>query len=535
MSTRKYTYELVAKDSLSGTLTKIKGISQGTYDKLANGQTRFNEKVKRGSQRVSNLKSKLTSTIGAYVSLGIGIMVARDSLKKWDTQMQAEAQVMQGIKTTNMAAGRSFEQLTKAASDLQKKTIFGDEAILQGVTAQMLTFTHVTGNAFDRAQQAALDVTNRLYGAKASTESLRGTSIMLGKALNDPVANMGALSRAGIHFDDETTNLIKSLWSSGQEAEAQAILLSELEKQYGGSAEAAAKAGMGAWQQFMNRMGDVQEAFGPLLNKLLTGFINLFDWIDRNSRMIGLFATAILGAATAYGIFFLVVNRITIITKIWTAVQWALNVAMNANPLGLIITLIGALIMAVIYAWYKFEGFRGVIFGLWESFKAVFTGIKDLVKSVMGGVGELILGALTFDIDRIKSGLSKLGEGFSNYGKGIVDAYKKGAEAGEAFQPKVPAFLKGVMGEDGAAGAAGAGAGTNPDLVNSETTEVVNDGVTNITQGGKKQTNVSVIIEKMIETFNVKPGEGQSWEDIEDKVIETLMRVINSANKMQTA
>ena len=41
MSTRKYTYELVAKDSLSGTLTKIKGISQGTYDKLANGQTRL--------------------------------------------------------------------------------------------------------------------------------------------------------------------------------------------------------------------------------------------------------------------------------------------------------------------------------------------------------------------------------------------------------------------------------------------------------------------------------------------------------------
>jgi DNA-binding protein YbaB len=88
---------------------------------------------------------------------------------------------------------------------------------------------------------------------------------MLGKALNDPVANLSAMSRAGIQFSEDQKEVIKSLAESGDMAQAQSIILEELEKQYGGSAEAAAKAGTGGLKQLANAFGDLQEEFGKVI------------------------------------------------------------------------------------------------------------------------------------------------------------------------------------------------------------------------------------------------------------------------------
>ena len=68
----------------------------------------------------------------------------------------------------------------------------------------------------------------------------------MGKALNDPVANLSALSRSGIQFSDEQKAVIKSMAETGRLAEAQTLILDELNRQYGGSAEAAAKADGGS-------------------------------------------------------------------------------------------------------------------------------------------------------------------------------------------------------------------------------------------------------------------------------------------------
>jgi hypothetical protein len=162
------------------------------------------------------------------------------------------------------------------ASSLQGKTLFGDEDILKNATAQLLTFTNISGEQFARTQAAALDLATRLDG------DLKGASIQLGKALNDPVANLSALSRSGIQFSEEQKAVIKSLAESGQLAEAQTLILDELNKQYGGSAEAAAKAD-GGITQLANAFGDLQEQFGAVLVDVLRPVV---DWA---SDMIGRF------------------------------------------------------------------------------------------------------------------------------------------------------------------------------------------------------------------------------------------------------
>ena len=188
------------------------------------------------------------------------------SVKAFDTQQKAIAQVEAGLISTGQAAGFTSKELQKMASDLQAKTLFGDEVILKDATAQLLTFTNISGEQFARTQKAALNLATRLDG------DLKSASIQLGKALNNPVTNLSALKRSGIEFSDAQIKTIKSLAETNRLAEAQTIILDELEKQYGGAAEAARLAGLGPFQALQMVLSDLSEEFGALIMENLEPF-----------------------------------------------------------------------------------------------------------------------------------------------------------------------------------------------------------------------------------------------------------------------
>lgn len=70
------------------------------------------------------------------------------------------------------------------------------------------------------------------------------------------------------------------------------------------------------------------------------------------------------------------------IMKIFTALQWALNLAMNANPISLIIIAIVALVAAFVILWNKSAGFRQFWISLWQTISTFFVGVWDTMKSV---------------------------------------------------------------------------------------------------------------------------------------------------------
>ena len=216
-------------------------------------------KLKSHNSVLQSLSKSAAGYLGVFFGAGAVIGGIRDVTAAYDTQAKALAQVEAGLKATSGAAGKTFDELKKMASDLQKTTLFGDEEILQKATAQLLTFTNIAGTAFDRTQKAALDVSTRIG------QDLTSTTIMLGKALNDPVANLGALGRSGIQFSESQKKVIKEMAATNRIAEAQDIILTELEKQYGGSAQAAAEAGTGGWTQLKNAFGDLKEVIGSLV------------------------------------------------------------------------------------------------------------------------------------------------------------------------------------------------------------------------------------------------------------------------------
>ena len=65
-----------------------------------------------------------------------------------------------------------------------------------------------------------------------------------------------------------------------------------------------------------------------------------------------------------------------------TVAQWLLNTAMNANPIGLIIAGITALVAAFVVLWNKSEAFREFFIGMWEGIKATVGAIWDGIKAI---------------------------------------------------------------------------------------------------------------------------------------------------------
>ena len=260
----------------------------------------FEKAMKKAQKSIKKFGSSMQKTgknLTRNLTLPL-VALGAASIRNFDIQAKAIAQVEAGLKSTGNLVGKTSKQLQQMAADLQTKTLFGDEEILKNATAQLLTFTNIAGNQFDKTQEVALDLATRLDG------DLKSASIMLGKALNDPVANLSALSRAGIQFSKEQKDLVKSLVETNRLADAQTLILEELEKQYGGSAEAAAKAGAGPLQQLSNQLADISEDIGEILlpivvemgNKIkdfALAFTNLDDDTKKVIVTIGILAGAI--------------------------------------------------------------------------------------------------------------------------------------------------------------------------------------------------------------------------------------------------
>jgi hypothetical protein len=168
---------------------------------------------------------------------------------------------------------------------------------------------------------------------------LKGASIQLGKALNDPVANLSALSRSGIQFSEEQKEVIKSMAETGRLAEAQTLILDELNNQYGGSAEAAAKAD-GGFTQLANSFGDLQEEFGKILVDVLQPLVEFLKGIvqqlQQASPQFKQMAVTVSLVVAAVGPLLMILPML---------VQ---GLMMVISPIGLIIAALGLLIYGVI-------------------------------------------------------------------------------------------------------------------------------------------------------------------------------------------
>jgi hypothetical protein len=235
------------------------------------------DSTKKGVDAATKSFSKMAKTIGPLVAAGFGIAAVKSVTDAYIRQEDAIAQLDARLKSTGNTVGFTSKQLQDMASSLQGVTKFGDEAIIE-MQSLLLTFTKIGGETFPQATEAILNVST------AMGQDLQTSAIQVGKALNDPIAGLGSLSRSGIQFTDVQKDLITGMVEMGDTAGAQAIILQELETQFGGAARAAKETLGGALQSAENDIGDLAESIGGILAPTISELANTASFAARALR-----------------------------------------------------------------------------------------------------------------------------------------------------------------------------------------------------------------------------------------------------------
>lgn len=158
---------------------------------------------------------------------------------------------------------------------------------------------------------------------------------------------------------------------------------------------------------FNTALGSMTESLLPFVTEAVEGLTKVADWfanLDENGKRTVLtiagIALAIGPVSSAIGGLIKVGSGIktlittikswSVVTKLMTAAQAALNLVMSMNPITLIIIAIVALIAIIVLLWTKCEWFRdgvmAVINAIWSVIQTVATFIGNIFQTVFNVV-----------------------------------------------------------------------------------------------------------------------------------------------------
>jgi hypothetical protein len=111
-------------------------------------------------------------------------------------------------------------------------------------------------------------------------------------------------------------------------------------------------------------------------------------------------------------------------TGVVTAAQWALNAAMSANPLGIVIVAIAAVVAGFVALYRNSEKFRNIVGAVCSAVAGFFSALWNGIMSAASTVWNAISAVVTAPIETIKSIWSGVGGFFTGLWDGIVEAAK---------------------------------------------------------------------------------------------------------------
>jgi len=234
------------------------------------------DRVKSGFEHGigSALAWKAVDGVFSLVKDSVGGLVGNlgDLISAGITSNQIDAQLAAGLRSTHDASGMTADSLDNLAAKLSSQTGITDDAV-KASESMLLTFTNIGQNVFPQATQAVADLATKMAnGAVPSTQQMEQASIQLGKALGDPAKGYAQLQRVGVTFTKQQIEQIKTMEKSGNIAGAQAVILKEMNKEFGGSADAAGQAngGMAIFQATLENLKDtLGQAIIPILTMLM--------------------------------------------------------------------------------------------------------------------------------------------------------------------------------------------------------------------------------------------------------------------------
>lgn len=190
------------------------------------------------------------------------------------------------------------------------------------------------------------------------------------------------------------------------------------------------------WRQFKAQIGEplLQNVVIPAMDKLSSGvdkasaaYQKCSKWISEHKKELEIAKGVLLGLTVAVGLFLLIMNWGKIMTIAKTALlgvktaMLAVNAAMAANPIGLVISLIAGLVAGFIYLWNTSEEFRNFWIDLWETIKTAASDVWEAIKGVALAFWDWITSTANTVIEGMKEGWNSFKESVSDIWTAITD------------------------------------------------------------------------------------------------------------------
>ncbi len=259
-------------------ITGKETVSKASKD-AERGLKTLDRDVKKAGANVRNYTSAAIAAAAAIAGIAKVVGALTDA---YFEQEAAETKLSAALFATGNQIGITQVELQAYAREMSAMTGISDEAIIsaQGL---LTTFTKISGDTFPKALDAAADM-SAMFG-----QDLQQSVIQLGTALNDPIAGIGRLRRIGISFTEEQKNTIASMVELNDIAGAQAVILDELNAEFGGVAVAMGETALGATQKLSNAFSDLQEQLGRMIattgGPLITAVTDFFNQVTSEIRI----------------------------------------------------------------------------------------------------------------------------------------------------------------------------------------------------------------------------------------------------------
>ena len=363
-------------------------------------------------------------TLQAHLRLD-GADKFNDDLKKAeDTSDKVGKSLQQNLMQAALKVGAGFASLVSAAKDLGQRlkgladdtAAYGDQvdknSQKMGISAQEYQkWNYVlerNGSSIDVMQKGLKTLSSKLVeGSQAfeelgvSTTNADGSFRSTEDVLNDTMAAL-----AGMQDATQRNAIATQLFGGKVAQELQPTLnsgadgIEELKNRADELGLVMSDEGVAASAQYKDAMTDLDETISGIKNSIgssllpvVTDLVRMVtdqaipaikDFTDQNEWLAPVIAglvTGLIAFKAALGISAIVSGVSQAITAFKaanegaTVAQWLLNAAMQANPIVLIITLITALVGAIVFLWNTNQGFRENVTSVFETVRSVISNV----------------------------------------------------------------------------------------------------------------------------------------------------------------
>jgi len=306
---------------------KVDGDSSG----LANAARRAGGDVDGMDKRLGSLGR--TATIGAAAFAGMAAVWIGSTARVLAGMERLRAQTdtvinSMGVAWTNTDHVVGYAEKIEKLSGIEMENVQAGQNLL-------LTYANIqnrmgAGNdIFDQATSLMADM------SQATGKDMPASATLMGKALNDPIKGVAALTKVGVQFTAQQKEQIAAFVESGNVMGAQKVILAELTRQFGGSAAAFGETTAGQVAKLQNQFGDLSEELLvgvlPAINGLVDLGAGLVQWLTDNQGLVKTLAIAFGGLATT---LLVVRGSIAAVNGVSAAFQ-AISGVMKGNVAGL--------------------------------------------------------------------------------------------------------------------------------------------------------------------------------------------------------